>query len=430
MTKTTVDTLILGAGLSGLSTAYHLHKQGKTNFLVLEKQSVPGGLCASTCQNGFTYDFGGHVLHLHTDYGKKLVQSLLKNNLNQLERRAFIYTQNAQVPFPYQAHLYALPPTVRNACAKGLLKAPHIAHPQTLKTWCLTHFGTGIYTHFFKPYNTKLWGVTPEKLTCEWCASFVPRPTADQVAQSLQCPPAQTYGYNAAFYYPKQGGIGSLVHALAAPIKNRVRLNAPVTQIDLSAKTAVCNAERIHFQKLVNTLPLPAFVQLLAGQTRLKKYAAKLQAAPITLYHLGINRPLQSFSWIYFPDEQDLFYRVGLQSGFSSNNAPKGASLLYIELPGLHTPSKALAKHIWNGLVQKGIIEKTDVPAFEAWQHVPQAYVLYTFEREQVLPLLLHQLRTKGVYSAGRYGRWEYSFMESALLQGNELATQLGGTNT
>ena len=69
-----VKTLILGAGLTGLSTAYHLEQRGETDYLVLECKTQPGGLCASQTVNGFTLDAGGHLLHLHTPYGKKLVK--------------------------------------------------------------------------------------------------------------------------------------------------------------------------------------------------------------------------------------------------------------------------------------------------------------------------------------------------------------------
>ena len=69
--------LILGGGLTGLSIAYHLEKFGQTDYLVAERESAPGGLCGSIQKNGFTFDYAGHLLHLHTPYGKKLVKKLL-----------------------------------------------------------------------------------------------------------------------------------------------------------------------------------------------------------------------------------------------------------------------------------------------------------------------------------------------------------------
>ena len=75
-----VHTLILGGGMTGLSTAYALEQQGWHDYVVLESKNQAGGLCASTQQNGYRFDFGGHLLHLHTKTGKHLVQTLLKNN--------------------------------------------------------------------------------------------------------------------------------------------------------------------------------------------------------------------------------------------------------------------------------------------------------------------------------------------------------------
>ena len=101
--------LILGGGLTGLSIAYHLEKFGQTDYLVAERESAPGGLCGSIQKNGFTFDYAGHLLHLHTPYGKKLVKKLLKTNLLRQKRKASIYTNKSRVPFPFQANLFALP---------------------------------------------------------------------------------------------------------------------------------------------------------------------------------------------------------------------------------------------------------------------------------------------------------------------------------
>ena len=49
-----VNTLILGAGITGLSTAYHLETLGITDYLLLEKDAAPGGLCKSEHRQGFT----------------------------------------------------------------------------------------------------------------------------------------------------------------------------------------------------------------------------------------------------------------------------------------------------------------------------------------------------------------------------------------
>ena len=86
-----VETLILGAGLSGLSTAYHL----EGGFHLLEKSDRPGGLCKSesvtTKEGTFWFDHTGHWLHLRDPEMRALVDRLLPNQFVSIERKARSY---------------------------------------------------------------------------------------------------------------------------------------------------------------------------------------------------------------------------------------------------------------------------------------------------------------------------------------------------
>lgn len=419
-------TLILGAGLTGLSTAYHLEQRGDTDYLLLEREPEPGGLCASQHRSGFTFDYGGHLLHLHTAYGKKLVKKLLKGNLSRLARQAWIYTGNARVPYPFQANLFALPAQQRQACVDGLLKAAArpARPPKNFEQWCLQAFGRPVYELFMRPYNTKLWGVSPDKLTCDWCGPFVPVPTQQEILQSAQKPPRRQYGYNCYFYYPQQGGCGALVQALAWGLKG-LKTRMRVTRVDLPNKTVCAGGKTISYDRLVNTLPLPAFLRLLKDQPRLTALADQLAYTSVNVYNLALKKPLKPFSWIYFPDQEDPFYRVGLQSGFSPANAPAGTSSLYIEVPAALPRTARTEKRIWKALVQKGIIEEHDEVLFSFWQPLPYAYAVYDQRRSRAVRQALAALAKRGCFCAGRYGKWEYSFMESSLLEGLALAEKL-----
>lgn len=419
-----VDTLILGGGLTGLSTAYHLQLLGKTDYLLVEQENQPGGLCRSFQKDGFTFDCSGHLLHLHTAYGKKLVRSLLKDNLHRVHRNAWVITQNTRIPFPFQANLYALPEKIRLACLAGLQANKPLGPVRTFEDWCLASFGPGIYKHFFRPYNTKLWGVSPTQLTCDWCGPFIPRPRMAQLLRGAAKKPADRFGYNTYFYYPKTGGAGALADALARTLVH-VRLNARVTQIDLQNKTARVGKETIYFNKLVNTLALPHFLQLLTGSQTLRTLSTALKASPVLVYQIALRGKGKKFSWIYFPDKQDPFFRVGQQSSFARANAPQGCRSLYIELPGTLRPALRLEKQIWNSLLQKGIISKYDEKLFSFWQKIPIAYARYDFKREATVQTVLQQLQKHDCYCAGRYGKWEYSFMETSILQGRETAEKL-----
>src|SRR6056297_1512478 len=56
MPNETFDTVILGAGLTGLSLAHYLRNQ--QDVCVLEKKEHPGGVIQTRTEQGFTYETG------------------------------------------------------------------------------------------------------------------------------------------------------------------------------------------------------------------------------------------------------------------------------------------------------------------------------------------------------------------------------------
>ncbi len=79
--------VIIGAGLAGLSTAFHLKG---LPYRVFEKEKEAGGLCRSYQKDGFTFDLTGHLLHFRQPEIKALVEDLLPGRLEKHARRSFI----------------------------------------------------------------------------------------------------------------------------------------------------------------------------------------------------------------------------------------------------------------------------------------------------------------------------------------------------
>ncbi len=59
-----VDTLIIGAGISGLSLAYALHQDGR-KVLLCERQERVGGNITTGKAGGFLWEEGQPALHQH-----------------------------------------------------------------------------------------------------------------------------------------------------------------------------------------------------------------------------------------------------------------------------------------------------------------------------------------------------------------------------
>jgi hypothetical protein len=87
---------------------------------------------------------------------------------------------------------------------------------------------------------------------------------------------------------------------------------------------------------------VPALYGLLKNPPDGLKYAAqKLSAISVLNLNIGIDRPhISDQHWIYFPENQFIFSRIGFPMNFSRAVAPPGTSSMYIEIT--HAPDKAL----------------------------------------------------------------------------------------
>ncbi len=425
--------IILGAGLNGLSVAWHLQQSG-IECHVFEKEETIGGLCRSKKINGFSFDYSGHLLHFRNRYTFNLVKYLLGNNLIEQKRSAWIYANKRYIPYPFQAHLYSLPAKIREECLAGLIEASkNCSRTQKQKNifldWINGTFGKGIAKHFLIPYNTKFWTVDPQEMTCEWLDGFIPVPSMKQMFEGAVKDSKREFGYNAKFWYPKKGGIASLSNALASGIKN-IRTNCEVTGIDLRKKEIILSGSgRERFDCLISTIPLPEIPMLINGiPKKVLSSFDKLKWNSIFNLNLGLNNGsrLQKH-WIYFPEKRFSFFRVGFFHNFSTNLAPQSKSSLYIEVSypqNKRIDNNSTASSIKDGLREVGILDGNKISAQDI-NEIRYAYPIYNQDYGAARSNILDFLKQKDIISCGRYGSWKYLSMEDTILEGRAIAGKI-----
>ncbi|HET9253339.1 MAG TPA: FAD-dependent oxidoreductase [Candidatus Eisenbacteria bacterium] len=111
--------VVLGAGPTGLSAAYHLG----ADALLLEREDRVGGCCRSMVSGGFTFDLAGHIMFSNDPYVHDLYLLLLRDNVHWQEREAWIYSKGVHTRYPFQGALYGLPPQVIQECILGAVEA-------------------------------------------------------------------------------------------------------------------------------------------------------------------------------------------------------------------------------------------------------------------------------------------------------------------
>lgn len=128
------NVIVLGAGPTGLSAAYHL---GKDSLLIDQNAGV-GGWCRSFEDHGFTFDYAGHIMFSKDEYVHKLYQLLLGDNVHWQDREAWIYSKGVYTRYPFQGALYGLPSDVIKECIMGAIEARFGPHNEQTTTVSLS----------------------------------------------------------------------------------------------------------------------------------------------------------------------------------------------------------------------------------------------------------------------------------------------------
>jgi len=410
---------VLGAGLAGLSVAYHLADE----CVVYEQEHETGGLARTRVLDGFTFDIDGHLLHFKTGYAQRLISEILPGVFTSHKRKAWIYSQGTFTKYPFQANTYGLPgKTVKN-CILGMFKVS--AQDQNDQTknfydWMLRNFGKGITQYFMYPYNSKFWTMAPEvKLKHVLDGAFTAK--------------TKPIGYNSEFWYPKAGGIDQIAKALTRKLTN-INTCHRVKAIDIQKKKIYFeHGEQINYEKVVWSIPLVELKNLIANKIprNVRNAFEGLRCISIFNLNLGIDREnITDKHWIYFPEDKYSFFRVGFPTNFSENVAPKGTSSLYSEVSYSHNKplnKKTIQTKIISDLITCGILSKNDRILKRHINDIKYGYVVYDHQYRENLSVINDFLAQNDIYPIGRFGRWQYMSMEDVLLDGQAVAQMLKG---
>jgi protoporphyrinogen oxidase len=431
--------VILGAGLTGLSTA--LHVDGP--FVLVERAAEVGGHARSRRRDGFTFDVTGHWLHLRDERVKSLVAAISDpSDWIEIERRTRILSHGVELLYPFQANLHGLPLPVVQECLVAFVAAQALAArealaphepPRTFEAFAARRFGAGIASHFFVPYNRKLWGESFDALTADWISRFVPLPSVDEVIGGAIGLPQEGLGYNPRFAYPRRGGIDLLAQALRRAVEARasgdLRTGEALEELDVVGQRVKLASERDWrpYPALVSTIPLPELIARCPNAPlAVREAAGRLRCVPWRYLDIALRAPSPAdWHWAYIPEPRYPFFRVGIYSNALPAMAPPGMASLYVELADRDAALDAAA--IVRALVELRIVGAPEDVLFMDEQRVRWAYVAFDEDWAPSRAIALDWLREHAVFSRGRYGAWIYNSMEDCILEGMAAAHDVAG---
>ncbi|WP_419784513.1 protoporphyrinogen/coproporphyrinogen oxidase [Maridesulfovibrio sp.] len=433
--------VIIGAGPTGLGAARRLSELGEKSFIVLEKNSWPGGLASSfEDEKGFTWDIGGHVMFSHYEYYDNLVEEVLKGDYTEHLRESWVRLLKSWVPYPFQNNIRYLPNQEKWECVRGLLPGERSEEtPGNFQEWIHSTFGKGIAKHFMEPYNFKVWATKPEQMSFSWIGERVSVVDLRSVLKNILLEQDHlSWGPNNKFKFPLKGGTGTIFRKLAETIASYIKYNSQVVKIDSKAKTVTDAEGNVYgYDFLLNTAPIDILSSrwLVSPAEKLINAAASLRHNSVVVAGIGLSssRP-DSRCWMYFPEKDNPFYRVTNFHNYSPNNTPEPGQGRALMCEVSYSKDKIIdqqniLKEVEDGLVNTSMINEEDrKDIISRWSiNVDYGYPVPCLQRDEALKVLQPALESMNIFSRGRFGGWKYevSNMDHSVMQGVEWAERM-----
>ena len=448
-----VETLIIGAGPAGLTTAYQLSKEGR-EVVVLERDPVyVGGISRTVNYKNFLFDIGGHRFFSKSKAIVDLWREILPDDFVERPRLSRIFYKKKFYAYPLRAFeaLRNLGVAESALCMAsfGFAKLFPVHNPRNFHQWVRNQFGERLFSIFFKTYTEKVWGMSCDEISSDWAAQRIKglslgAAILDGLRRSLGLNKARNNGDNSAktliesFQYPRKGP-GMMWEAAAAKIKRNggeVLMGRAVEQIHYDEASRIWTVEAWTADNRRETFQARHVVSSAA----IRDLMSNLSPTPISLLHarqlryrdfltvvlIGRSRRELPDNWVYIHDPAVKVGRVQNFRSWSPEMIPDGVStclgLEYFcfEGDGLWNASDAeLIELAKREIGQIGLMDPRDV-ADASVVRQPKAYPVYDETYAANIETIRTELRLRypNLHLVGRNGMHKYNNQDHAMMTG------------
>lgn len=399
--------VILGAGITGLSIG---EKLNPNEYYILEKESNKGGYCRTIKRNGYIWDYSGHFFHFKTkEMERKFVEYIGIDNLVKVRKNTKIYYESGLIDYPFQKNIHQLPKQDFIECLYELFHREKKCQYENFLGMLYGKFGIGIVEKFLKPYNEKLYACDLNQLDVDAMGRFFPYADINEIIDNMK-KNSDNASYNDYFWYPKQGAY-KFVDSIRVP-DEKIAYECNIKNIDVTSKKIMTNYGEIEYEYLISTIPFPRLLELCNRQM-------KLSWNKVLVINIGFDRKTEitDIHWIYVPDKQINFYRIGFYDNILSQD--KGS--VYLEI-GYSSDEMVDVeyelKKALEGMKKMGVIQDQKVVD---WDYVIMNPAYVHIHNQETVRDMQRELEKSNVYTAGRYGIWTYSSIEDCIESGMEI---------
>lgn len=415
------NNVILGAGIAGISAAYHLKQKGE-NSVIFEKDNDWGGLCGFFEIDGFRFD---RFVHFTFAKDEKIAELFAKSSpLYAHPPVSYNYWRGCWLKHPAQNNLAPLPIEEKVKIIDSFVNRPRkdVAEISDYAEWLRVQYGDYFAENFPFAYTRKYWGVEAKQLETKWVGNRLHVSPLPEVLRGAFAEQQENFYYTKFMNYPKKGGFRSIMNECRKGLD--IRLNKKAVRIDTAAKQVeFADGTVENYDNLISSLPLPEIIKMISDVPENVQNAAKqLRWTCGYQVSLGFNRPdVAKYLWFYIYDEDVPPARVYSPNLKSPDNAPEGCSSLQAEVFFANDAKIADKDEVLRQTVSKlkeiCQFKDSDVVVKDI-RFEPYANIIFTPEIYESRKVVREWLQAQGIKTIGRFGKWDYLWSHQAFESG------------
>lgn len=442
---------IIGAGLTGLTTALYLRKAG-VEFMIFEKNNRAGGVIQTHHENGFTFEAGPNSGMLSKPEVVELLEELGQDCTlevaDETSKARWIWKSGNWVPLPsgivsgVTTPLFEFPDKLKLLTEpfRGKGKNPN----ETLAELVLRRMGNSFLDYAIDPFILGIYSGDPSKLVTKYAFPKLYRLEQDYgsfIGGSLKKarePKSERDRKATKSIFSVKGGLGNLISALVKNVgEHNIRLNCRNLMFEKKGDRYFSNNSEASFTHVVSTTGAYALNELLpfVGEDELKAVTV-LNYSRVVQVSLGFKKwegvPLKAFGGLVPSVEKRRILGVLFLSSFLKDKAPAGGALLSVFMGGVRQPKMIeLDDNEIKNIVGEELKEMMQLKSFNPdlikvfrYRHaIPQ----YGIESEKKLEAIDHlQNKYQGLLLAGNIR--DGIGIADRILQGRQLASEIINT--
>jgi protoporphyrinogen oxidase len=332
------EVVIIGAGPAGLGAALELQKNNVKDILIIDMNSMPGGLSRTINYKGNRFDIGPHRFYSKNKEVNHIWHQILGDDFRAVNRLTRIYYKHKFFNYPLKP-FNALTNLGISDSARAILDY-FISRVQnnnkevySFEDWVRRQFGNKLYKIFFKTYSEKVWGIDCKKISADWAAQRIKGLSLYKAvldSMNLSKNNKNTKTLIEEFDYPVLGA-GMMYERMADKIiKNNgdILYNSKVKQINIKnskIESILINANEkeylISAKKIFSSMPLTKTMQAITP----KPEESIINASKELFFrdHITVNLLIDSNGlfpdhWIYVHSPEVKMARLANYNNFSS----------------------------------------------------------------------------------------------------------------